>query len=158
MAASDYLNNAQLQMFMPAKKLYNEMLSLDADLEPLSQNEDIAHMKRSENQQTESLAFDREPIYPKLEESIRKEGVKKPVRLLLGGGVLKPLIGNGNHRIVAAHDIDPNMEVPVSYGRDYEMNRTSFPKELFMRTKAEEKIDKEYFAPKKVWMKRGRSK
>lgn len=154
MAASDYLNNAQLQMFMPAKKLYNEMLSLDADLEPLAENEVIAHMKRAENQQDDRTTWDDEPGYPKLEESVRKEGIQRPVKLLLGSGVLKPLIGDGNHRIVAAHDIDPNMEVPVTYDRDYQMNRTSFPKEFFMRTEAEEKMDKEYFAPRKAWMKR----
>lgn len=59
------------------------------------------------------------PIYP----SIEKSGVKSPVVLDSGEGEL-PLasILNGHHRIAAAADINPDMEVPVwwlsSEGRD----------------------------------------
>ena len=150
MAASNYLNNAQLQMFMPAKKLYNQVPSIDADLEPLAKNDEIADMKRSENQKDENDMWENAPGYPKLKESIKKEGIKAPVQLAIGSRILKPLLADGNHRVVAAHDIDPNMEVPVTYRRDYEMTGgMSFPREFYVRTKAEEKADEQYFAPKK---------
>lgn len=60
---------------------------------------------------------------PSLHESISKEGVHEPVDLAnndwthgrTGNVVKRGTLMNGHHRVAAAHDIDPNMEVPVNW-------------------------------------------
>lgn len=148
MAASEYLNHAQLQMFMPAKKLFSELNSLDAGATPLSEQPKVVEQKRADNRSAKPEGGTGE--VPFLEKSIKEEGVKRPVTLGYDHKILKPLVANGNHRIVAAHDIDPNMEVPVSYHLTSDINwGVSMPPALYGRTAKEEKLDEQYFAPKK---------
>lgn len=46
-------------------------------------------------------------------ESIRREGVKEPVQIELEGD--QDTLIEGHHRVFTAADIDPTMEIPVSY-------------------------------------------
>ena len=54
---------------------------------------------------------------PELYESIKEHGVQSPVRVhdryVDTEGI--PTIINGHHRIAAANDINPNMEIPIQY-------------------------------------------
>lgn len=64
-------------------------------------------------------AWDRkrdEADYSGLTDSIETEGIRKPVRLY-GGTTWRELgtITDGHHRVAAANDLNPNMEVPVSW-------------------------------------------
>lgn len=68
-------------------------------------------------------------------ESIRLHGVQKPVELSFIKGHSTPIISNGNHRIVAANEINPNMYIIPEYkstewerGSDYIRNyHTGYP-------------------------------
>jgi len=51
-----------------------------------------------------------------LYQSIQKEGVVNPVEISGTDGGSALFLEDGNHRVVAAHDINPDMEIPVTYG------------------------------------------
>lgn len=148
MAASKYLNHAQLQMFMPARTLFNELTSLDAGASPLSKVPQVVEQKRQDNRSAKPSSGTSET--PFLEKSIKEEGIKYPVVLGYDSKILKPLVANGNHRIVAAHDIDPNMEVPVTYHPTHNVTGGfTLPPQFYGRSKSEEKMDEKYFAPRR---------
>ena len=50
-----------------------------------------------------------------LYDSIKAEGVKKPV-YVTNNKQFGQTVGDGHHRIAAAHDINPNMLIPVEHG------------------------------------------
>lgn len=108
MAASDHVSPHQLSMFMPARELYG-MPSLDT----AGYKGDVGLM-RSAKRRVNSMS--------KLSDV--SEGIRKPVQIHHGndpeihrfrGGEKGPVVANGNHRIVAAYDQDPDMEVPVEH-------------------------------------------
>ena len=100
-------------MFMPARDLY-ELPALDTAAFGGDVEEMRAH-KRMENS------------VGKLSKSIAEEGVRKPVQLAHGSdpvwdphagkyaGPEAVLLANGNHRAIAAYDLDPSMEIPVEH-------------------------------------------
>lgn len=65
------------------------------------------------------LADAPDPGSESLYESIAKRGVQKPVSIRLyadqSEGKYIPRLTNGNHRTATAHDIDPEMWIPVTY-------------------------------------------
>ena len=108
MAASDHLHPVQLQMLMPARELYG-MHSLDT----AAYKGDVG-MMRAAKRRLNSMS--------KLSDV--SEGIRKPVQLIHGHDEsiarFKPpevdtAVANGNHRIVAAYDANPDMEVPVEH-------------------------------------------
>ena len=110
MAASDHVSPHQLSMFMPARELYG-MHALDTS----GFGGDVAAM-RSAKRDTNAKG--------KIGRSIEAEGVRKPVQVHHGndpeinrfrGGVKGPALANGNHRVIAAYDANPDMEVPVEH-------------------------------------------
>lgn len=98
-------------MFMPARELY-DMHSLDTS----GYGGDVGAMRRGKRQ-TNRVG--------KMGRSIQEEGVRKPVLLAHGddpqlrpfrGGNTDPVVlANGNHRVIAAHDHDPDTEIPVEH-------------------------------------------
>lgn len=50
--------------------------------------------------------------------SIKRQGIVQPVRLKFSNKDKTWVITDGQHRTVAAHDIDPNMYVPIDYDFD----------------------------------------
>lgn len=58
-----------------------------------------------------------------LDKDIRKNGIKVPISLGYEyGSQGKPQIWGGHHRLAVAHDINPDMEVPVWTGMDDAMD------------------------------------
>ena len=60
------------------------------------------------------------PVQPgeeSLYKSIQREGVKEPVEMVRPGVVdrERPGLMDGHHRVIAAHDINPNSEIPVRW-------------------------------------------
>ena len=122
MAAKEHLYGEQLRMFIQAHELM-DIPSRDVDdgLElrdkylpkTLSEDDDIRHEKIEEAEDSGLM------------DSVRDHGVLKPVNL----GFVNPVKENiktskelyildGNHRIAAANEIDPNMHIPVTYSED----------------------------------------
>ena len=108
MAASDHVSPHQLQMFMPARELYG-LHSLDT----AAFGGDVGRM-RSAKRRVNSMS--------KLSDV--SEGIRKPVQLIHGSDEsiarFKPpevdvAVANGNHRVTAAYDANPDMEVPVEH-------------------------------------------
>ncbi len=110
MAANEHLNQAQLRMFIPAHEL---MSFIPADgapqVKPLEfgKNKGLLEQKREEN--AVSIRQGTEPLI----ESVAKEGVHNPVHVTDKKESAQGIIWNGHHRIVAAYDTNPNMEIPV---------------------------------------------
>ena len=110
MASSDSLQPMQLQMFMPAGKLRQDVAPSDFDAD--------VHLSGWDNKLEESKRggyFRRHHLDPhhdkSLHESIEEEGVVQPVEIVNRYG--KDRVYEGHHRIAASADIDPTMEVPV---------------------------------------------
>jgi hypothetical protein len=106
MAAADNLHPKQLAMFMPARELYG-MHSLDS----YAHGGDVDQMRRGKR---------RVNAVGKLPDSIGKEGVRKPVSVVHDLGIPEMhgetvALANGNHRVIAAYDRNPAMEIPVEH-------------------------------------------
>jgi hypothetical protein len=108
MTASDHVSPHQLSMFLPARELYG-MHSLDT----AAFGGDVGRM-RSAKRRVNAMS--------KLSDV--SEGINKPVQLIHGQDEsiarFKPpevetAVANGNHRVTAAYDQDPDMEVPVEH-------------------------------------------
>jgi len=129
MPAHEVLHNHQFEMFMPAHKLFSAVDSVDTGGEPLSDDELEVERKLDEShsgsaksvyQKVNANIKDIENLGPvvgsgTLYDSIKRHGVVKPVTLVGIDGDTKLILEDGHHRIVSAHDIDPNMEIPVNY-------------------------------------------
>ena len=111
MAAKEHLSG-QLSMFIPARELMNYTAGhLDGwkpDYVPMSESPDVYARKLKESKEGYDGAGGKN-----LYDSIKKEGVKQPINLRIRKKDVQ--IYDGHHRLVSAHDIDPNMEVPVRY-------------------------------------------
>jgi hypothetical protein len=108
MAASDHLHPQQLAMFAPARDLYN-MPSLDT----AAFKGDVGAMRAAKRRVNRMSRL-----------SDVSEGINKPVQIHHGddpeiarfrGGEKGPVVANGNHRVTAAYDQDPDMEVPIEH-------------------------------------------
>ena len=121
MSSGDRINYQQLQMFMPAGELRD--LIVDYPDDPSEDVIQIAliesHVRRISPRQSENFGVKEGKT---LHESVRDEGVKEPVELVFTdlqgdpwptGG--RPVLVEGHHRAASAMDIDPTMEVPVTY-------------------------------------------
>ena len=115
MSSSDRLNPMQLQMFMPAgeliKKVPNDFIPhyYAESGDPHTEEEMWANKLR----EAKSIAPRRGVQFGgSLHEAIEAEGVLQPVNVHVSDG---GVILDGHHRIAAAADIDPTMEVPVRY-------------------------------------------
>ena len=105
MGKYEHLNARQLRMFIPAHELMGFTPSEDRSESEYSEAYGLLERKRRDNTQ----ALKGEPLI----KSVAKEGVREPVMIhQMGTG--ESVIWNGHHRIVAAYDTDPNMEVPVT--------------------------------------------
>ena len=120
MVTYNYLNGEQLAMFIPARELMNytagDAETTGLDYRPMSESPNVRARKLRESKEGYPYGGYKDNLY----ENIKKEGVKHPVQIRLhskrrGGGTQ---IWDGQHRLVSAHDIDPNMEVPVHYSVD----------------------------------------
>jgi len=119
----------QLQMFMPARELrdripdYPDDPGEDATQTVLAES----HVRRINPVVSETLGVEEGKT---LYESVRDEGVKVPIELLFTnrqGDIWpaenleaarrdrRPILVEGHHRAASAMDIDPTMEVPVTY-------------------------------------------
>lgn len=107
MSAADHVHPVQLQMFMPARDLYG-MHSMDT----AGFGGDVGAMRASKRKTNAAGGMER---------SIAALGVRKPVQVFHGEapeaarfmGEHAMAVANGNHRVTAAYDVDPGMEVPV---------------------------------------------
>ena len=105
-------------MFIPARELMDYTAGHtegygDKYL-PLSKSPSVYNQKLRESKEKSSAGqYFVEKGKDSLHYSIRKKGVITPVKLLIRKTDIQ--IDDGHHRLVSAHDIDPNMEVPVRY-------------------------------------------
>lgn len=109
----------QYPMFRPAGKLRGPGGGLAG--EAMFNPGDLEEMPDEENhwrEESEDEAWDRkldESMSSGVFDSVEAYGVKDPV--LLSDQFVSPgEVKNGHHRIAAAAEINPKMEVPVSYG------------------------------------------
>ena len=123
MSSSDALHPLQLQMFMPARELQGLTPS---DFDPnrsTSHTVDDMWANKLEESKAEEYNIESERS---LHDRITSEGVKEPVQVTrtaadFGEGTCRAHLSNqdvlfdGHHRVAAAANIDPNMEVPVEH-------------------------------------------
>lgn len=124
MSASDHVHPDQLRLFVQAKELMNyptlEWQSTDTPTTlRLDRNLRYHKLKESKtgheyNSQAE-IGSKNNKEKPSLYQSIREKGVQTPVSLTFNRRLQQNTIDNGHHRIVAANDINPEMEIPVQY-------------------------------------------
>ena len=111
MAAKEHLSG-QLSMFIPARELMNytagHIDSWHPDYLPMSESPNVYARKLKESKE----GYDGSGS-TNLHDSIKKEGVKQPINLRIRKKDVQ--IYDGHHRLVSAHDINPDMEVPVRY-------------------------------------------
>ena len=117
MASSDHLAPQQLQMFMPAGELRQDDRVHFSEIERVNPSQTCEYDARDE---TEGELWERkeeEADERGLTGIIRAKGLMRPVTLWAGSvPVGSPgQIMDGYHRVAAAHDIDPDMEVPVEH-------------------------------------------
>ena len=123
MSSSDALHPLQLQMFMPARELQGLTPS---DFDPnrsTSHTVDDMWANKLEESKAEEYNIESERS---LHDRITSEGVKEPVQVTrtaadFGEGTIRAHLRNQDvlfdvhHRVAAAANIDPNMEVPVEH-------------------------------------------
>lgn len=109
MGKYEHLNARQLRMFIPAHELMGFAPSDDRSESEYSEAYGLLERKRRNNTQLLKDGFGSEP----LGRSVAREGVREPVAVTDQENG-ESVIWNGHHRIVAAYDTDPNMEVPVT--------------------------------------------
>lgn len=113
-------------MFMTAHELFTEVPSGDAFGFTLAETPDLALQKLEESREGDEYTTKFPALLgdDSLYDSIVKNGVTSPVILSYKGFVVermpehhkgKAFIHNGNHRVVAAYNIDPNMLIQVEY-------------------------------------------
>ena len=111
MSSGDHVSPQQLQMFMPAGELRQNIPNDYLPEADWNVDQSVEGMWERKLKETKSDDIDRElqGRPPDLHGSIASEGVKRPVRIHVEDGTIL----DGHHRIAAAADIDPKMEVPV---------------------------------------------
>jgi len=118
MAAQEHLSG-QLSMFIPARELMNYTAGhtegYDDKYLLLSKSPGVIKRKLQESKSGgASLTYlPKKRGQDSLYDSIKKEGVTSPVELRVRKHDVQ--INDGHHRVVAANDINPDMEVPVRY-------------------------------------------
>lgn len=125
MSAANHVNKNQMRLFFTAGELMDLPTSDSITLSSLNKDQSLAKEKLTEaktgtvhSTRTVATSSDKSnPPYTFME-SIRLHGVQKPVELIHVKGHSTPIITNGNHRIVAANDINPNMYVIPEYRQD----------------------------------------
>lgn len=116
-------------MFMPARELRGRIPDYpdDSGEKAVQRSLTESHNRRVSPGQSKSLGVEEGKT---LYESVRDEGVKSPVELLFTNRQgdtwpaenleaarrdRRPILVEGHHRAASAMDIDPTMEVPVTY-------------------------------------------
>ena len=137
MAASEHLNP---KLFMTAKELMDTTAGYDAEdwsvpfskskINPSFQGyshvlathemESLPDIKRAENAVPHDegmFGTDYSTINEgeTLTNSIKRQGVKNPVNLSFSKDSNRWVMMDGQHRAVAAHDVNPDMYIPLSY-------------------------------------------
>ena len=127
MSSSDRLNPQQLRMFIPAGELQASVYPPDVNQEKYYGNnrkqmwaDKLAETKTPQpepsgwmDQRLQHMILG-VPHGAGLHEKIQAEGVQKPVPLIDRDDE-EPILFEGHHRVAAAADIDPKMEVPVEH-------------------------------------------
>ena len=112
----EHLQGEQLKMFMTPHEIIGAVDD-SVDRDPETQDiEDLWESKESELENNND--------YKRLETSIKKHGVKRPVTLTTGYGDEGTLyMGDGHHRVVAAYrkqeQTGRQQYIPVIYSHDY---------------------------------------
>jgi hypothetical protein len=118
MSASDNVSNEQLAMFMPAKEIMDKLNYSDDGV--ISPRFWARKLKEAKTGTVEDSHTSRRGRQKSLYESVKEEGVQKPVELreTLVPSIFTPKghqLLQGHHRVAAAADIDPNMLIPVTH-------------------------------------------
>lgn len=141
MPAHEHLSGEQLSMFLPADYLMNEVGTIEGEdvhepfskatqktryqgmshIDAANKTTNVVQQKRLENAvRHDESQFGTDPKNIEegetLFESIARKGIVNPVTLSkVNNDKKKWVILNGQHRVVAAYDINNRMEVPVEY-------------------------------------------
>lgn len=94
------LSHQQLAMYHTAKDLYHMPMG---DEHVFETKRDLVDQKLGESVKSGLL------------NSIKKQGVQKPVEIYHEDGTNEKWLEDGHHRVIAAHEVNPNMLVPVEH-------------------------------------------
>ena len=132
MSSSDHVSPQQLQMFMPARELKDSVYPTDVNQEKYYGNnrkqmwaDNLAETKATNpsDAELERIGSTATSIWDVvdalthgagLHEKIKASGVQTPITLI-NRDDKEPILYEGHHRVAAAADIDPKMEVPVEH-------------------------------------------
>jgi hypothetical protein len=120
MSAADHVHPKQLAMLYPAGKLADPDETYHWDEVGYRSHEHMAAAKLAESKEgsADNARWQARRGGKTLYEDIAENGVRHPVEVDWGegtdgaGGVN---LSNGHHRVFAAADIDPSMEIPVRW-------------------------------------------
>jgi hypothetical protein len=114
MSASEHLNGEQLSFFLPAHVLMTFHAGDSSSEAALDQyNEDYGLMEKKRRENMHHIKG------YQMNKDVKKHGVKTPVTVIKRKTYPENTIFQGHHRIIAAYDANPNMEVPVEWYVDY---------------------------------------
>lgn len=106
------LSNPQLAMYMTAKELYRSPM---IERQYYDSKKAMVEDKLEESKQPIQKKIGG-PKEESLYDSIKRSGVQQPVTIAHDTtGKMGPFIDNGHHRVIAAHNINPNMLIPVRH-------------------------------------------
>lgn len=127
MSASDHLHPYQMKLFMQAHELMNMPSSDTRDFVPLSKDARTYNRKLEQSKTSMGTHYlrgkngvltkivDEEPLH----DSIRKNGVVQPITMKSfpndANTKWQELLIDGHHRVASAHDINPNIYIPLEY-------------------------------------------
>ena len=132
MSSSDALHPQQLRMFIPAGELKDSVYPPDVNQEKYYGNnrkqmwaDKLAETKATMPSDTEleQVASTANSIWDVvdaithgagLHEKIKASGVQTPINLI-NRDDKEPILFEGHHRVAAAADIDPKMEIPIEH-------------------------------------------
>lgn len=132
MSSRDHISTQQLQMFIPAGELKDSVYPPDVNQEKYYGNnrkqmwaDKLAETKATmqSDAELERIGSTATSIWDVvdaithgagLHEKIKASGVQRPVEVINRDGK-EPILFEGHHRVAAAADIDPKMEVPVEH-------------------------------------------
>ena len=111
MSSSDHLHPQQLQMFMPAGELRQRIPKAYDHLHESVVHDVVEGMWAKKLEESKSGHQPRGGDGRSLHAAIASEGITHSALI----DVEDLTIVDGHHRVVTASDIDPQMEVPVTY-------------------------------------------
>jgi hypothetical protein len=119
MAAADHLQPQQLSMFMSARDIASSYSSPFYERKKVRPKGEPSRLENDDEIMDRKLSESKKRDWGNLHSKLRKQGVQTPIDLTTEPDPVsgRPGIAEGNHRVAAMLDIDPDRLNPVLHHR-----------------------------------------